>query len=58
MEQGAEMITKENMEKIDSYFFIIQTLAKACGDEYSDAIAQVCHDAMSYTWKLEKEDEE
>lgn len=48
-------MTQEQFDTIYSYFLIIQTMAERTDDEFSDAIKQVCKDAMKYTWDLQKE---
>lgn len=48
-------MTQEQLEKIYNYFLIIQTMAERTNDQFSDAIKQVCKDAIKYTWDLQKE---
>ena len=48
-------MTQEQFDTIYNYFLIIQTMAERTGDEFLDAIKQVCKDAMKYTWVMQKE---
>ena len=51
-------MTEEEWDKIDNYFFIIQTIAERANDEFTEAIKQVCMDAQEYTWSLQKKQKE
>lgn len=51
-----EQLTEQDFDKLDNYLFIIKTLAERSADEYGDAIAQVCMDAMKVTAKRLKEE--
>lgn len=44
---------EKQIETIENYFFIIQTIAERSNDEFSAAIKQVCKDAMKYMWQLQ-----
>lgn len=48
-------MTQEQFDTIYNYFLIIQTMAVRTNDQFSDAIKQVCKDAIKYTWDLQKE---
>ena len=48
---------EKQIETIENYFFIVQTIAERTNNEYSEAIKQVCKDAMNYMWQFHDEDE-
>ena len=50
-------MTGTQIETIENYFFIVQTIAERANDEFSEAIKQVCKDAMKYMWQFHDEDE-
>lgn len=50
-------MTEAQIETIENYFFIVQTIAERANDEYSEAIKQVCKDAMNYMWQFHDKDE-
>lgn len=43
---------EKQIETIENYFFIVQTIAERANDEFSEAIKQVCKDAMKYMWQF------
>lgn len=48
---------EKQIETIENYFFIVQTIAERANNEFSEAIKQVCKDAMKYMWQFhDKED--
>lgn len=50
-------MNETQIETIENYFFIVQTIAERANDEFSEAIKLVCKDAMMYMWQLhDKED--
>lgn len=49
-------MTETQIETIENYFFIVQTIAERANDEFSDAIKQVCKDAMTYMWQFHDEE--
>ena len=50
-------MTETQIETIENYFFIVQTIAERSNDEFSDAIKQVCKDAMKYMWQFHDEED-
>ncbi len=45
-------MNETQIETIENYFFIVQTIAERANDEFSEAIKQVCKDAMKYMWQF------
>ena len=43
-------MNETQIETIENYFFIVQTIAERSNDEFGEAIKQVCKDAMKYMW--------
>lgn len=50
-------MTETQIETIENYFFIVQTIAERANNEYSEAIKQVCKDAMNYMCQFHDKDE-
>ena len=50
-------MTGTQIETIENYFFIVQTIAERANDEFSEAIKQVCKDAMNYMWQFHDEED-
>jgi hypothetical protein len=50
-------MTEPQIETIENYFFIVQTITERANNEFTEAIKQVCKDAMNYMWQFHDEDE-
>lgn len=50
-------MNETQIETIETYFFIVQTIAERANDEFSEAIKQVCKDELKFMWQFhDKED--
>lgn len=49
-------MAETQIETIENYFFIVQTIAERANDEFAEAIKQVCKDAMKYMWQFHDEE--
>ena len=49
-------MNETQIETIENYFFIVQTIAERSNDEFGEAIKQVCKDAMKYMWQFHDEE--